>query len=123
VAAAPAYDYITTPSCLESAGIKLVNPSGYTAGSGTLVWSSDYQGSTTLEPGLYCFLIYVVNLYAFAHLTSSTTIYLMHMNRENMSATYFSTVYSYNYSEYCMIVVEENRNEMNNYSGKIYKLD
>jgi hypothetical protein len=30
-------NYITTPSCLESAGIKLVNPSGYTAESGTSV--------------------------------------------------------------------------------------
>jgi hypothetical protein len=104
-----------------------VNQSGYTAGSGTLVWSGGDGGSINLDPGLYCFLIKnVINefVYKFAHFTLNTTIYYLEVERGSvLRSGYFSTVQTYVSADICAIAYHENEDGLNISGGVVYKLN
>jgi hypothetical protein len=85
--AAPSYTYITTESCLTSAGIKRVDPSNYPEGTGTRVLynTSLSAKSISLSAGLYGMVTNIntnnidsnneFKQYSVVHILSSMTIY------------------------------------------------
>jgi hypothetical protein len=140
VAAAPAYDYITTPSCLQSAGIIGVNSANYPRygrdnnfnTDTIIVWNAYNGDSYDLEPGLYGFSTGAqdydnnVNPYYVAHLTLATTIYFIMIyggvDNEKYRLSFFSPVNTSDLTIWCPIVLYENT-EGAGFTGMIQKFD